>query len=705
MQEGTYAGTDLQRRLEQRTAELLRAVQALQAEAAERQTVAAALREAESQKDAILNEMSEMVVYHDTDLKTLWANRAATERMGIPADGLVGRYCWKEWFGLDGPCENCLIQEAIRTGRRTEREVAAPDGRSWLARGHPVTDERGRVIGAVEVILDVTERKRTAGALRDSELRFGLLAENTSQVFWFWDSAEDRVLYLSPSFAKVFGRDPDPFYRDSRALSEYIHPDDLARMREAYGPCRRGGPFDSLDVEYRIFWPDGSVRWLHDHVTGICDEQGRLVGVSGIVDDITQRKQSERNRAMALRILEQLNTGGRRRAVIQGILRVIKDVADFHAVAVRLREQGGFPYFAAEGFSREFSECQACPIACGPAEQAASHCGGESGLRCMCEDVLLGRTDASQPWFTQAGSFWTNEVKSRAACANGPCDDGAAGGRCRVEGYESLALIPLRSGREIVGLLQLGDRRRGRLGPEFVEFLEGIAYSIGVAMERTQAEAALRRSRERLRSLAARLESVREEERTRLARTIHDDLGHVLTALKMDMMWLDRQLALPAGTESRASIRERIGSMAEAVDGAIRTAREMASDLRPGVLDDLGLAAALEWASHQFQARTGIECTFVGDATDVPLRRRQATALYRICQELLTNVVRHAGAATVKVTLSKQPGELILEVADDGKGITEEDIASFQSLGILGMRERAVLLGGEFHIAGSGGEG
>ena len=217
--------------------------------------------------------------------------------------------------------------------------------------------------------------------------------------------------------------------------------------------------------------------------------------------------------------------------------------------------------------------------------------------------------------------------------------------------------------------------------------------------ERKRAEEDLRRSFEQLRALAAHLQSVREEERTRVAREIHDELGQALTAIKLDLTALLRDLP----TDQEPPVRH-CQSILKLLDGAIQSVRRIATDLRPGVLDDLGLVAAVEWAAEEFQARTGIQCHVSLPDVDIAMDPERATALFRIFQETLTNVARHANATQVIVRLV-QNSDLSLEVRDDGKGIAEKQLSAGQSLGILGMRERALLLGGELTISGGPGKG
>jgi two-component system sensor histidine kinase UhpB len=214
--------------------------------------------------------------------------------------------------------------------------------------------------------------------------------------------------------------------------------------------------------------------------------------------------------------------------------------------------------------------------------------------------------------------------------------------------------------------------------------------------DRKQAEDALRCSLAQLRALAARLQSVREEERTRAAREIHDELGQALTAIKLEFTSLLYDLPEDAGLAA-----PRGQSILKLLDQTVQSVRRIATGLRPTILDDLGLVAALEWAAEDFQTRTGTKCQINLPEEDIALDPERTTALFRIFQETLTNVARHADATRVDVQLGKETGDLILEVRDNGIGISEEHLSAKTSLGILGMRERALLLGGELTISGA----
>jgi PAS domain S-box-containing protein len=256
--------------------------------------------------------------------------------------------------------------------------------------------------------------------------------------------------------------------------------------------------------------------------------------------------------------------------------------------------------------------------------------------------------------------------------------------------------------RESLDVLRFADgrvyerlSRPQRVGQEIV----GRVCSFRDVTQREQAQERLQASADQLRALAARLDAVREEERRLMAREIHDQLGQALTALKLDLASL--RVRLPAGD---SELGRRAEDMDRLLDDTLETARRLSSSLRPPILDDLGVIAAIKWQAADFESRTGVRClTELPEAelVDAP----GGLVLFRIVQEALTNVARHAGAHQVRIRIAADPTALVLTITDDGRGITPEEQARPSSLGLLGMRERALLLGGEVTIDGAPGAG
>jgi two-component system, NarL family, sensor histidine kinase UhpB len=219
--------------------------------------------------------------------------------------------------------------------------------------------------------------------------------------------------------------------------------------------------------------------------------------------------------------------------------------------------------------------------------------------------------------------------------------------------------------------------------------------------ERQRMDQELRAQREQLRALAAHAESVREDERVRIAREIHDELGQALTCMSMDLAFLEKQLPRGKGSEQANA---RLAALTEMIKETVKTVRRISSELRPSILDDLGLSAGVEWLGRDFETRTGLKCA-VSVSSSIELPPQKAIVVFRMCQEALTNVARHAKATQVSIDLIEAEGQLTLEVRDNGRGIREQELQSRTSFGLLGMRERASLLGGTATITGEAGKG
>jgi two-component system sensor histidine kinase UhpB len=224
--------------------------------------------------------------------------------------------------------------------------------------------------------------------------------------------------------------------------------------------------------------------------------------------------------------------------------------------------------------------------------------------------------------------------------------------------------------------------------------------------DRKEAEDRLKTSTEQLRALSASLQSAREQEAARIAHQIHDDMGGILTALRWELEALQKMIHEPSDPwHLKVVMHSKLVAMIGLTDTTINVVRRIASELRPSILDDLGLVEALEWQTQQFQARTGIQCCCDFSLQNILPDDQQSTAVFRIVQEALTNVLRHSQATRVGVAIREEEGELVLAVADNGRGITEGEKASRESLGILGMQERAHLIGGRVDIVGVRGAG
>jgi signal transduction histidine kinase len=234
---------------------------------------------------------------------------------------------------------------------------------------------------------------------------------------------------------------------------------------------------------------------------------------------------------------------------------------------------------------------------------------------------------------------------------------------------------------------------------------ELLVRAILYARERKRDEDRLARSHEDMRRLTAHLQSIREQERTRIAREIHDQLGQSLTALKMDQARLSGIVARMPENDEKPLVLAKLEGMSGLIGDTIQTVRHISSELRPGALDDLGLVAAVEGELREFERRTGVRCRIETSPESFAVGEPAATQLFRVFQELVTNIVRHSGAQQVSVNLSLRSEVVLLEVFDDGRGIEQSQVEDPHSLGLLGMRERVGLAGGTIVFKGVPGEG
>ena len=249
------------------------------------------------------------------------------------------------------------------------------------------------------------------------------------------------------------------------------------------------------------------------------------------------------------------------------------------------------------------------------------------------------------------------------------------------------------------GEKRIWDFRSSPLG----KLPNGMNFAISMAVdvtEQTQEKEKLEASLEQLRNLSSRLQTITEDERRHIAREVHDEIGQMLTSLKYDFNWVK-----PRIDEAQHPLREKIESMEKLIDAVMQTVQRIASDLHPMVLDDLGISEAIEWQIREFQEKTGIQCILRLQPSHINMNPDQSTVVFRIFQESLTNVARHADAEKILIHFFQNEDQISLTIEDNGKGITQAQIYNEKSMGILGMRERARLWGGELRISGNPGKG
>jgi PAS domain S-box-containing protein len=591
--------------------------------------------------------------------------------------------------------------------------------------------------------------------LRESERQYRELVEGARNVV-FRVSETGDLGFLNRTFETITGWPAHQWL--GRPLLDIVHPDDRARGSEALRRALAGTA--PLPFDLRI--PTATGRLCVLEVTLVADQRDdRVVGIIGTAVDVTERRlleaeaaRQERQLAVAQQLarlgsfewdvrtgtlvwsdelrriyavpealhnltfrdfLDRAHPEDRER-VEATILEAVADRATFALEQRVVRPDGGVRQLELRGEvirdegGRAVAVIGSCQDVTERRDQEAALRRAEAEYRQLVQSVqaIVWRADAltmqfrfvsheAEPLLRYPLARWLEEPAFWREHVHPEDREWVSALRRRAvaerRDHEAEYRMIAADGR----VLWVRDVARVRGGERRAPELFGVTIDV---TERRRAEEELRRSREQLSDLSAHLEWVREEERARIAGEIHDELGQALTALRMDVSWLRTHAGAPP-----ERVLAKLRDMEELIDDTIGRARRICSELRPGVLDDLGLEAAVEWQAQEFERRTGVRCQVVSSLPAPGPDREVSTTLFRILQESLTNVARHAAAANVRVELRQEGARVLLEVRDDGRGAAAALPAGRRSLGVVGMNERARRLGGTFTFNSTPGRG
>ncbi|MDP3774649.1 MAG: PAS domain S-box protein, partial [Gemmatimonadales bacterium] len=575
-------------------------------------------------------------------------------------------------------------------------------------------------------------RKRDPGTRAASRNQLERLLTNLDEVTYEvvtpGDPLTGKTVYVSCQVEALVGHTPEEFLRDSSLWFHLLHPDDLESvievtrtMYERRRPCSR---------LYRLrHKTTGAYRWIEDRIVPRLNGEARVVGYYGAARDVTDRISADEQLRFQSDILRNVQDNviatdleGRitywnegvtaifgygpeemlgktaailypdqdPRALAADLERVLQGT-DFLGEWLRRRKDGSPVWVDAKTNVLRGRDGRPTGFL-GVAKDVTERRRAEQALRESEERYrTLFETATDAVYITTRSGRLLDANDAAAELWGGPREELLrlnvtelyADPRDRERFVEEIERQGVVRNLEIRArhrdgtvrdCLVSGSARRAADGT--VVGYQGVAHDI---TGRKRAEDMVRASRDRLRALAVELHSVYEADRTAIAREIHDEFGQALTGLKMDLTWLvDRCASGPK------EVPERLGTMLELVDRSVEAVRRLAAHLRPAVLDDLGIAAAIEWLSEDFAKHSGIECGCDVPSAEPPLGPDRATAVFRIAQEALTNVARHSGARHVEIAFTATDEGIGLEVRDDGKGITEDQVASVRSIGLIG---------------------
>ncbi|MBI2992627.1 MAG: PAS domain-containing protein [Gammaproteobacteria bacterium] len=537
----------------------------------------------------------------------------------------------------------------------------------WMQdRGKMFLNASGDRVRTVGVFKDISERKRSEENLRANERRLQLALEALDGGVFEWNLQTGET-YRSPSWLRMLGYVPGEIEDNIEGWLNLLHPDDRPRVLQEQKK-HFAGVTPALSYEYRLRTQSG--EWLWTATRGRVTERaedGAPLRVIGANINITERRLAEARLEREAREQEFIGLLGR-------MLLEKHDLdAIFDATVLGL----------AEIINTQFAKILEL-LPSGDALLLRAGHGWRAGL-VRTATVPAGRDSQAGYTLLSREAVVVEDLRTESRF-RGPAlltDHGVVSGMSVIIGD---ATRPY-------GVLGVHTSVQRRFEPHDVQFLENVANIVAEAINARHAEQIVLQSRERLRKLAARMDRSREEDHRRIAREIHDELGQTLTGLRIDLAWmLDR---LP---RDRPELAERALSALTLADQTLDTVRRMSHDLRPAMLDDLGLEAAMEWQVSEFSRRTGCRCRIDLRAGPIGLDNERDTTVFRVLQEALTNVARHAAADELKVTLRAPNERLMLEVTDNGRGISDEAIRSNESIGLIGMRERVGALGGRINI-------
>ncbi|MBI5021971.1 MAG: PAS domain S-box protein [Ignavibacteriales bacterium] len=525
----------------------------------------------------------------------------------------------------------------------------------------------------VAFILDITDRKRAEEALRESENKYRKLYESMTDAFVEVDM-QGRIKEFNKSYIEMLG------YTDEEIRNlTYIeltpqkwHEFETKIIEEEIMPRGYSGVYEK---EYRR--KDNTILPVELRTFLMRDEVGNPSSMWAIVRDISERKRTMEEinrRANELAALNSLSQRVNQSLILDDVINYVVEEtfkatqSDIVFLFFRENEKLILHRIEPKNYKDQFKDFP-------------EHRVGE----CICGLAV-----------SQRKSIYSSDIFTDERCT---------WEECKKAGLRSFAALPLQNGKEIFGVIGLAARKERDFGSQagFLETLAGQVSSGFLNARMYQAieiqRDELSNSREQMRQLAIRLQSIREEESTRIAREIHDELGQTLTAMKIDIKWLEKQIPM----EQKPS-HNKIESILNLLDSTIQTVRKISTELRPGVLE-LGLLPAIRWQIKEFQTRTGTQCNFSENVADISFSEEQSINLFRMFQEILTNIIRHANATSVSINLSRDEKNFIMIVQDNGKGITKEEVHNTKSLGILGMHERATIIRGDLDIHNIQGEG
>jgi len=648
----------------------------------------------------IFDRVPAMITLQDQGGHIMLANREFEEKLGWRLEEITSQDLdlFAEMYP-DPQVRQAVLDFIGRAdGRWEDFKTRTKDGRVIDTSWAKVRLSDGIILGVGK---DITERKQAEKALRESENKLKEAQQLAHIGYWECDHIADRIT-LSEGACRILGLQPEKGILSQAKLQEMIHPDDRQIKQQALTEALQGSQL--YDVEYRIVRSDGDIRFVH-----VCDEieydgSGRPARMFGAVQDITERKQAE----------EEIRRNAARMEMLAGISHTFQKAGlDYQSVL--------------DTVARRTAELigDACVMTLfsddGQRSYLVSFYHRDLKARAMMHDAIL------QTW--QGGTDIRDHPRYQTLLAGKSIFIPGANPeefQASLEpefqdlfdavGISSYIFVPLKVQGRVIGALGLTrDRQGAAYTPDDQVLLQDLADRAALTIQNARLFEQVQGARQRLQALSSQLLVVREVEMRAIARELHDEVGQILSGLIMQLG--TAKSLLPKSAKSVQNILEQ---SEELIDQTLERTRHIIAGLRPQVLDDLGLAPALRRLVDEFQQNTGITVEFTTGSFPKRLPPPVEVALFRIVQEGLTNVRKHAQARQVSILLAKEAGQVVLSVQDDGLGLEKQPPGPHANgdlildggwripeghYGLIGIQERVAQLGGKLQITSAPGQG
>tara|TARA_B100000315_G_scaffold47101_1_gene41896 strand:- start:22136 stop:25192 length:3057 start_codon:yes stop_codon:yes gene_type:complete len=718
------------------------------------------LLESEERYRTLVEHSPNAILIHDSK-QILFVNQAAVKIGEFNSkDDLIGQppFSFLHPDSLEIVMERTKKLLAGKNPGTAEIKVKSPtDDVLYAEVNSAIVQYRGKQV-IQSTLHNITERKEAEDALRESEEKFSLAVRGTNDGIWDWDILTGQT-YFAPKWKEMIGYDDNEIENTYEAWESLIHPDDkdhVLKTLQTYLDRK----IDLYEPEFRMKHKDGSWVWIQARGQAMRDKDEKPYRMSGAHTNITERKATEK----ALQESEE-----RYRELVEKasdiIYRTDASTGKYTYVNPMFMNISGYteeellemhyadivhPDYKEETlkfYKIQFTEKRSItyyelPIITKIGEQRwvgqnvqniLNDNGKADYFSVIARDITerkqiedaLKESETSLQQAQRVANFgsWTEnhvtkEIKWSDECklmfgfnTNEDIDGEKFWSKVHPDDAKWLKKVWHKAEKEMEpyqgSFRILFDNNTVKYCSEKAEFISDNAgkllKTIGTVHDITEqhkADEEISRYHEQLRNLSARLQRLQEDERKSIAREIHDEFGQSLTGMKMELSWIRKKM-----TSDDSEIHERLHSMNDLIDDSIYSVQSLSTQLRPSLLDELGLSAAVEWQLKEFENRTQVECILDLENENIVIDPDRSIAIFRILQESLTNVARHSKADKVNVKLGQTNGKVVLEVHDNGRGINAYKLKNEQSLGILGMKERASLWDGTMEIMGKKNEG